>query len=41
MLHNAQNLIYIENNRRDFYFWLAKAPKGPSVKFKIHNIHHT
>lgn len=41
MVHSCQNLIYLEQQRQNVYLWFSKAPKGPTVKFKLHNIHCT
>ena len=39
-LHHCNSTMYFEAHRDDVtYMWLAQAPKGPSIKLRLNNIH--
>lgn len=39
-LHHCNSTMYFEAHRDDVtYMWLAQAPKGPSIKLRLSNIH--
>jgi ribosome biogenesis protein BRX1 len=40
-MKNCNNTIYFEErNHSDLYMWVSKTPKGPSIKFQVHNGTH-
>ncbi|KAJ2758050.1 Ribosome biogenesis protein brx1 [Coemansia sp. BCRC 34490] len=39
-IQNCNNVFYFESRKhQDLYFWISRAPSGPSVKFHVQNIH--
>lgn len=37
---SCNNCIYFEQRKKhDFYLWLMKSPKGPSIRFAVQNLH--
>jgi len=39
-MRNCTKCIYFENKKRkDLYMWVSNVPRGPSVKFLVHNVH--
>jgi len=39
-MKNCNNCIFFETRKkRDLYMWIAKTPRGPSMKFHVTNVH--
>ncbi len=39
-MHTATNFLFFETRKkRDLYLWLGRANSGPTIKFRIENIH--
>ncbi|KAJ1800360.1 Ribosome biogenesis protein brx1 [Coemansia sp. RSA 2399] len=39
-MQNCNNVFYFEARKhQDLYFWISRAPSGPSVKFHVQNVH--
>jgi len=39
-MRNCTKCIYFESKKKqDLYLWLSNPPRGPSIKFLVHNIH--
>jgi len=40
-VQSCNNVLYFEGEGTETYMFLVRAPKGPTVKFQVHNIHTT
>jgi len=38
-MRSCNNCIYFECRKNDLYMWVARVPYGPSIRFRVENIH--